>query len=820
MTLVHPLLDQLGSAIHSLNNPSQYLGGEYGISTKPASYRVGVIFPDVYAIGMSNHSIKVLYDVINRLDDVRAERSFAPETDLEVLLKARGLGLGTLETGTLLKDLDLLGVSVGFELSATNILTILDLGGLSLRAVDRSEDSPLVIAGGPALSNPLPFGAFFDGIVIGEAEAMLPGLIEELKVLKQQGATRAQQLEVLRRLPSVWYPGKSGRTTRAVWHGFAKQPAGLNFPVPSIKVAQDHGVVEIMRGCPQGCRFCHAGMFYRPFRQKPPQGLAADVRAVLKQQGYRSITLSSLSSGDYPGIKDVFRQLNKQFGQAAVSFSLPSLKVNSFNLDLVEELASGKKSGLTFAVESPALIAQQGINKLVALEDTIKIIKEAKSQGWKSVKLYFMIGLPTAGYDDPQAEMAAIREYILAVRHQAGVSVNVTVGTFVPKPHTPFQWAGQIPYEEAHQRLGRLKNSIKDGAIKISYQNAFHSFLEGVLARGDERVADLIEDAWKHGARFDAWDEKLDRNLWLEVFARAGWDVESSVTGGFEEDKALPWASINIGVASAYLLAEARKARQGQLTPHCIDPCDHHCGSCGSAGAIDKAIGPEESVDIGLAPEDTSTLPMRLGEVPKDTPAIIFSFSKDRGASFIPHLGIVNTFERAFMRAEVPFGLTNGFSPTVILELAQALSVGISSDEEMAIVYLHQKYSAQDFVERMNQVLPQGVRIRQALEVYGIRHGKKAPSLSSLAESATYLLDCPEVPTENSAADPSHGASTGLSSGEHTFPLSGPLSLRHRAEATWGADYQAQGLKAHRRYLSTSKGRGFEGFTSFYEVDS
>ncbi|MGC9313613.1 MAG: radical SAM protein, partial [Sediminispirochaetaceae bacterium] len=488
---------------------------------------------------MSNTAIKLLYSQINSIDGAVCERVFAPAPDFEEYLNAGGIPLYTLESGIPLNELDILGFSVGYELSATNILSIMQAGGIELHRADRGDDAPVVIGGGPALSNPAPFQDFFDAIYIGEAEYSFTRIVEELVVLKKRGGSRQDMLEKVSEFDDIWMPGKNSPAVRGAWMGFNTARNGL-IPVPNISVVQDHGVIEIMRGCPNGCRFCHAGMFYRPFRQKSFEAIIKEADFYVHELGYRRITLSSLSTGDYQQLHNLVRHLNSKYRGLGVSFSLPSLRVNSFTLPLLEELSVVRKSGLTFAVETPRSEWQHSINKEVPADRVVEILKEARRRGWNMAKFYFMIGLPEHLYGG-ENEAEAIVEYLWKVRRETGFKLNVNIGTFIPKPHTPYQWSRQLSEQEALNRIRIVRNEFHKTPVKVSYHSPFISLLEGVISRGDEMVGELILSAFRKGARLDAWEEYISYDVWRQVIEECSWDVLSETCRERDTGEELPW---------------------------------------------------------------------------------------------------------------------------------------------------------------------------------------------------------------------------------------------------------------------------------------
>ena len=754
MNRIDPRRD-LRRILARVESPGRYAGGEYGAIAplgpgasagadreEYEEYVVAICFPDLYEIGMSNTAIKLLYTRLNAIPGVRCERVFAPAPDFEAEIVSAGIPLFTLESGIPLSDCDMVAFSIGYELSATNILTVLERGGVASRATDRGQRSPLVIAGGPTSSNPVPLGTFFDGIFVGEAEGVIERMVGDLAALRARGASRENQLARLRESPHVWWPGAERRTRRAIWSEFGTEPLLLQAPVPSIKVVQDHGVVEIMRGCPQGCRFCSAGIFYRPVRMKDYASIEREVENLVYNHGYRHITLSSLSTGDYADVHALFRYLNARFASEHVSFSLPSLRVSSFTLPLLAEVSQVRKSGLTFAVETPGEAGQLAINKQVPLERTKEILQSARDMGWRLAKFYFMIGLPVPEED----EVAAIAGFMREVKSAVKMNFNVAVATFVPKPHTPFQWARQLGEYEALDRIMELKRELKSMGMKLGYQAPFQSRLEGIISRGDERVGELIADAWNRGCRLDAWEDHLDREAWRAVIEDAPWSVDDELFRERETHERLPWQVVTTGVGTGALRRELERSREGELTDGCTDDCDHPCGVCNSTVRIREAepapavSGPEE------AEEQPSATPQPRAAAPAATPAatqvrhrMLFRFSKTGPAVYIPHLGLMGVFERAYRRAGIPVAYTQGFNPKPRQEFAQPLSLGLASDCEYALVSVSEFIHPDSFSEALTAAMPEGLEVTGAMLLE--ETDKKVRSLMANYWGSEFFID-------------------------------------------------------------------------------
>jgi radical SAM-linked protein len=738
---------KLRALLLGVEKPARYTGGEFGSVRKDALLKVAVSYPDLYEIGMSNQAVRILLSHLNRIEGVQAERVFAPALDFERALRAHGLPLFSLESRLPLSSFDLIAFSVGYELNATTVLQILDSGGVPLRTAERTDAHPIVIGGGPGLTNPVPFLRFFDFAYVGEAEGWINDMFTTLVRRKRAGEGRAALLDTLASSDALASASRPA-AIRAVWTGFGGPETDLRYPVSSLKTAQDHGLVEIMRGCPNGCRFCNAGYYYRPFRLKPAERVFSEACGLVFDRGYREISLSSLSTGDYPGIGNLVRRCNRDLANLGTSFSLPSLRIDSLALELFRDINEVRKSGLTFAIETPDEDAQRGLNKQAPLDKTIALLHEAKSLGWRQAKFYFMLGLP--GYTD-RDETEPIIACLSRIRRETGLSLHVNVGTFVPKPHTPFQWSAQLSEAESHRRIGVLRSRLPRHSFKVSFHLPFQSFLEGLIARGDGRAGEIIERAFRAGARFDAWEEHIDVDLWKTILAEAGWDVAREVCREKDPAERFPWSDIDLGVAEAALKREAERGARGELTGPCAPDCDLPCGVCGrgmTAGVMpnagEAAISPEHQLRIKESREFIAR---------NERHPVLFSFAKTGDAVFLSHLNIMTVFERALLRAGYYCRFTEGFNPKPVMEFANPLPLGFASRAEAASVELYHFDDEAGFVRRMNEALPEGLAIIRARRLTVWKPGEKKRSLMSVCAGGDYLIRFVHEPATTDFAD-------------------------------------------------------------------
>jgi radical SAM superfamily enzyme YgiQ (UPF0313 family) len=716
-----------------VEKPGRYVGGEYGISRKSHEQplRVAVSFPDLYEIGMSNQAVKIIYGILNGVEGVCCERVFAPAPDFEAGLRETGLPLYSLENGLPLHEFDIIAFSVGYELTLTNMLNILDLGGISVLREKRGRSEPIVLGGGPAVTNPAPFGVFFDCLFIGEAEGWLAQAFGRMAELKKRGACRQDLLELLSAETSVWTEGRTGTVGRAVYTAFPSQRRSYGFPVSNIRTVQDHGVVEIMRGCPNGCRFCHAAYYYRPQRVKHFAHIASQVEEQVFGCGYREITLASLSSGDFPDLERMVTLLSAHYKELGISFSLPSLRIDSVALGLFADLQTVRKSGLTFAVESVFTEGQQAINKCVPHEKTVELLLQAREMGWRQAKFYFMIGLPGFIQRD---ESEGLIEYITELQARTGMYLHINLSTFVPKPHTPFQWQEQLAEETAFSRILGIKKGLKRRPVKITYHAPYQSFLEGMISRGDQRVGELVHNAFLKGARLDAWEDHYERDLWRQVCAEAAFDVERETYRARSTDERLPWQTVCLGATTEFLRKELKKSTAHKLSRPCSRPCKEFCGMCRSGVGIKT----EHNTISSDALTDTACKIENYSE--NTLTRILFCFSKQDKAVFLSHLDLMRIFERSFLRAGYYAQMSAGFNPKPRFEFASPLSLGFSSHSEIAACTFYNFDTADNFINRTNNRLPEGLEIKRVKTVSPQVAGRKKLSLMALYWGADFLI--------------------------------------------------------------------------------
>lgn len=600
--------------LSSVQKPARYTGGEFASIIKPAGEVEATIclaFPDVYEVGMSYLGFKILYHLLNKQQGVQAERVYAPWIDMEAKMRERQIPLRTLETKKTLKECDIVGFTLQYELSYTNILNMLDLGGVPVLAAERSEEDPLVIVGGPCVYNPEPLADFFDFAIIGEGEEIMAEVMEAYKAWKKAGKPGGRKafLQEVVKISGIYVPSfyeveyNENLTVKEVRPVNENAPAvvykrvvrdmnSVDFPtspiVPFGEIVHDRIMLEVFRGCSRGCRFCHAGMVYRPVRERKPEVLKDLARKLVDNTGYNEISLVSLSSADYSCLAPMVHSMIEEFKDDRVSVSLPSLRIDSFCVAIAKEVQAVRKSGLTFAPEAGSQKMRDVINKGVTEEDLMNAVGAAFESGWNSVKLYFMIGLPFENDDDVLAiaDLARKVQYkYYQVTGKRGCKVTCSASFFVPKPYTAFQWFAQDDLENIRRKQFLLKDEIKTiKNVTLNYHDSKTGIIEAVFARGDRRVGKALLAAWQKGARFDGWSDCFDYERWLAAFAEAGIDKDFYAARQRGENEVFPWEHISPGVSRKFLWNEWQKAYAQQLTHDCRRLSCTGCGVCQKLG--------------------------------------------------------------------------------------------------------------------------------------------------------------------------------------------------------------------------------------------
>jgi radical SAM family uncharacterized protein len=596
--------EKVRDLLDEVSKPTRYIGAEYNIQTKEwsaADLKVALAFPDLYEIGQSHLGLRILYELINSQTGMLAERVFAPWPDYQQLIREHGVRLHSLENKRPLSDFDVIGFSLQYELSYTNILIMLSLSGIPLLSKERSHAYPIIIGGGPCAFNPEPVADFFDLFLMGEAEDVLSDILIKIKDWKRTGAEKKALFSELEMVPGIYIPSnfqinydadgcikkiipKSDHgPVRAVTRNFKQSFFPKKWLVPYIDIVHDRIAYEIQRGCTKGCRFCQAGMIYRPVRERTPETIMQALKELSVDTGYEELSLTSLSSADYSRIQDLMRDVCGYFTPLRINVSLPSLRVDSFSVDLAAKFQGSHKSSLTFAPEAGTDRLRRVINKGITDADLLNAATAAFQAGWQKLKLYFMIGLPTETDADIDGIIDLVAQVLKIGKHfhpkTNSLRITVSVSTFVPKAHTPFQWRQQISVEQTIAKQEYLQARLRGRHLELNWHNPYMSLLEGVMARGDRRLSEIIKTAWRKGAQFDSWGDQFQYRIWLDAFQENEIDPNFYIRERAYPE-VLPWSHLHSGVNREFLIREDQKAERELTTLDCRDFACAQCGVC------------------------------------------------------------------------------------------------------------------------------------------------------------------------------------------------------------------------------------------------
>jgi radical SAM family uncharacterized protein/radical SAM-linked protein len=750
-----------------VNKPGQYIGNEINIVRKDlgdVDVRFALVFPDVYEVGMSYMGYPILYNILNKQHGVYAERAFAPWVDMEALLREKKAPLFSLETFSPLTDFDVIGFTFQYELHFSTMLNLIDLAGLPIESKDR-DGFPLVIGGGPSAFNPEPVADFFDAIILGDGEEVVVEMAEAIRQAKGNGFSRRDTLLELAKIKGVYVPQfyqahytASGQfeALEPIVEGVAKRirtrtvsdlPIS-NYPekplVPMIQTTHDRISLEIARGCSRGCRFCNAGMIYRPVRQRTPEELIEQAKANIAATGYQEISLVSLSTSDYTKLGDLMGQLRTTFAEDKVSISFPSLRPESFTPEVAAFAKGVRKSGLTLAPEAGSQRLRDVINKATTAPALLSAVDLAFSEGWNLVKLYFMIGHPTETDEDLQGLVDLIYEVRQVAFKYKGKRINVSVSPYIPKVITPFQWVRQDSMEETTRKLDFLKERIRGKNVKLSWRDGDVAQIEGLLARGDRRVGKIVKRAWELGANLEGWSEFFNADYYDQAVNESELTYDH-VLAGFDIDAPLPWDHIDKGVTKKFLRDEYQRALGEEQVPDCrFDEC-HSCGLMGQKVCKELITVQKEGGELEMPIEYQELELPEIFEPEKDEAAEaaverIFKHARihyRRGdeVRFLSHLDLLRMFERAIRRSRIPIAFTEGFNPHPKLSFGPSLATGLTSDAEYVDVQFIPNGRELDLAAMLAPQLPKGV------DILKVKYSdKKSPSLASIANRADFEI--------------------------------------------------------------------------------